>query len=255
MACTKKKLITEGSNGGIDFLDGISLGLNSLLLDGSESSLTLVVSSRLGLTLLFELGNNILVLPTDFVRDTTNGGVLTSGLKTEDTESGGDNHALNTVIRSGNTFEKLNAIQSSGTTSSLVGNHTTDSLIQDTRRSTEMERTTSGVDETTLVEVSVVLHYINYTTQYINKQLQLEKICLNNYMPFSPRVKNIEKQPSFMFSLDGQNSQNYLLQKKYKAPHTLVTEEFTRNVQSFASDNNNLLAIEGLLGNDGSKTT
>jgi len=37
--------------------------------------------------------------------------------------------------------------------------------------------------------------------------------------------------------------------------HTLVTEEFTRNVQGFTSDDDNLLTIEGLLGDDGSKTS
>ena len=56
-----------------------------------------------------------------------------------------------------------------------------------------MERTTGRVDETTLVEVSVVLQ--------------------------------------------------------------LVTEEFTRDVQGFTSDDNNLLTVKGLLSDDGSKTT
>jgi hypothetical protein len=92
------------------------------------------------------------------VRDTTNGGVLASGLQTKDTESIRDNHTLNTVIRRGDTFEKLDAVQGGGTTGGLVGNHTTDGLVQDAGRSTEMESTTSGVDDTTLVEVSVVLH-------------------------------------------------------------------------------------------------
>ena len=35
---------------------------------------------------------------------------------------------------------------------------------------------------------------------------------------------------------------------KYVGRHTLCTEEFARNVKSFASDHNNFLAIEELLG-------
>ena len=35
----------------------------------------------------------------------------------------------------------------------------------------------------------------------------------------------------------------------------LVSEEFTRNVQSFSSDNDNLLTVQYLLGNSGGQTT
>jgi hypothetical protein len=37
--------------------------------------------------------------------------------------------------------------------------------------------------------------------------------------------------------------------------HTLVTEEFTGNVQGFTSNNNDLLTVEGLLGDDRGKST
>jgi hypothetical protein len=80
-----------------------------------------------------------------------------------------------------------------------------------------MERTTSGVDKTTLVEVSVVLH------------------CTNN------------KTISFSFF--------FFLHWQWGDIHTLVTEEFTRNIQSFTSNNNNLLTVKSLLGDNGSKTT
>jgi hypothetical protein len=37
--------------------------------------------------------------------------------------------------------------------------------------------------------------------------------------------------------------------------HTLVTEEFTRNVQGFTSNDNDLLTVEGLLGNNRGEST
>jgi hypothetical protein len=43
--------------------------------------------------------------------------------------------------------------------------------------------------------------------------------------------------------------------KKLFFDFTLVTEEFTRDVQFFTTNNNHLLTIQSLLGNDGSKTT
>jgi hypothetical protein len=39
-----------------------------------------------------------------------------------------------------------------------VSDHTTESLVEDTGRSAEVEGTTVGVNDATLVEVSMVLH-------------------------------------------------------------------------------------------------
>jgi hypothetical protein len=127
------------------------------------------------------------------VGDTADGGVLATGLKLQDTESRGDDHALHLVVGRGNTFEKLDTVKSCSTASGLVSDHTTESLVEDAGGGAEVEWTTVGVDNATLVKVSVVLQ--------------------------------------------------------------LVTEEATRDVELFAADNDNLLSIEGLLSNDGSKTT
>jgi hypothetical protein len=152
-------LITIVSNGFVDRLEGISLGGNSLSLESSDSLLALVESSRLGLALLLELGNNILVLPANFVGDTANGGVLATGLELQDAESRGNDHTLHLIVGRGDTFEKLDAVKGSSTAGGLVSDHTTESLVEDTGRSAEMERTTVGVDDATLVKVGVVLHY------------------------------------------------------------------------------------------------
>jgi hypothetical protein len=150
-------LVAIGSNGLVDRLESIGFGGSGLALEGNNSLLALVVSSALGLALLLELGNDILVLPANFVRDTANGCVLATGLELQDTESRGDDHTLHLVIGRGDTFEKLDAVKSSSTASSLVSNHTTESLVENAGRSAEVEGTTVGVDNATLVKVSVVL--------------------------------------------------------------------------------------------------
>ena len=71
-------------------------------------------------------GNNILVLPAELVAESADGAVLAAGLEAEDTEGLGDDHALLVVVRRRDTIEGLQALQSGGTTGSLVRDHTTD---------------------------------------------------------------------------------------------------------------------------------
>jgi hypothetical protein len=156
-----KNLVSIGSDRLVDRLDRVGLGGSSFALESGNSLLALVVSSRLGLALLLELGNNVLVFPANFVGDTANGGVFAAGLKLQDTKSRGDNHTLHLIVRGRNTFEKLDTVKSSSTTGGLVSNHTTESLVEDAGRSAEVEGTTVGVNNATLVEVSMVLHYKN----------------------------------------------------------------------------------------------
>jgi hypothetical protein len=132
-------LVAIGSDRLVDRLESIGLGGSGLALEGNNRLLALVVGSALGLALLLELSNNILIFPANFVGDTANGGVLTTGLELQDAKSRGD--------------------KSSSTTGSLMSNHTAESLVEDAGRSTEMEGTTVGVDNAALVKVSMVLHY------------------------------------------------------------------------------------------------
>jgi hypothetical protein len=153
----------------VDVLEGIGLGRGSLALNESSSLLAEIVSVALGLALLLELGNNILVLPADLVGDATNSGVLATGLKLKHTKGRGNDEALDAVIRGRNTLEELDAVQGSGTTGALVGDHTTESLVEDAGGGAEMERTASRVDKATLAEVRVVLDYRHRT--YLNTGL------------------------------------------------------------------------------------
>jgi hypothetical protein len=75
------------------------------------------------------------------VGQTTDSAELAAGLKTENTESLGNDDLLGLVVGRGNTLEDLKALESGGTTGSLVGDHATDGLVEDSGRSTEVEGT------------------------------------------------------------------------------------------------------------------
>jgi len=152
--------VTEGSNLLVDLSQLGGLGSGGLGTDVGNGLLALVESLGLDLALLLEVGNNIVVLPADLVRDTLDGAVLAAGLELEDAKGRGDDHALHAIVRWGDTLKELDAVQGSGSTGSLVGDHTTDSTVEDAGGSAEMEGTTSGVDDATLAEESVVLHWI-----------------------------------------------------------------------------------------------
>lgn len=110
---------------------------------------------------------------------------FTSRLQSQDSESLGNYHLLLSVVRRRHTLEQLETFKSGGTSGGLkkwhknnksisapvrlsaqstidvmaylVGNHTTDRLVEDTGRSTVMERTgLLRVDQMALVEELVV---------------------------------------------------------------------------------------------------
>lgn len=104
-------------------------------------------------------GNNILVLPANLVGETADSAVLASWLQAEDTESLWDNHALDLVVWGWDTLKDLKSLHGGSTTSSLVWDHTTDSLVEDAGWSAEVEWSTTGwVVAGHLAEVRMVLH-------------------------------------------------------------------------------------------------
>jgi len=100
-----------------------------------------VVSLALGLPLLLQLVDDVLVTPTDLVGQPLQGAVLPAGLESEDSESGGDDHLLDLVLSGGDTLEQGETGQGGGTSGRLVGNHSSDGLVEDPRGSSEVERT------------------------------------------------------------------------------------------------------------------
>ena len=130
---------------------------SSLFSELEGGDLALVVSLALGLPLLLQLVDDVLVTPTDLVRQPLQGAVLPAGLESEDTESGGNNHLLDLVLGGGDTLEQSETGQSGGTSRRLVGNHSSDGLVEDPRGSSEVEGTgLLGVDQMLLVQVGVV---------------------------------------------------------------------------------------------------
>lgn len=105
--------------------------------------------------------NNILVLPADLVAETADSAVLAAGLQAQDTQSLGNDHLLLLVVGGRDTLEDLEALKGSSTTGGLVGNHAADGLVEDARRSPEVEGTsTGGVVSGHLAQVGVVLDCI-----------------------------------------------------------------------------------------------
>ena len=72
--------------------------------------------------------------------ESANRAVLSSGLQSQDPQSLGNNNSLDLVIWWWDTLEDLKSLESSGTTGSLVGNHSADCLVEDSRWGTEVER-------------------------------------------------------------------------------------------------------------------
>ena len=133
---------------------------------GTEAHLALEVRLSLDLSLLLEPVDNILVSPSDLVRDSLQGAVLSSvmlsrnvhrtthlpaWLETEDSESSWDDNLLDLVLGWWDTLEQLQTLKGGGTTSGLVGNHSSDGLEEDPRWGAEVEGTGTGrVDNVSL---------------------------------------------------------------------------------------------------------
>lgn len=184
-------LVTKGSEGlgglGVSNLGGGSLGLLG------KSRLLGVVGGGLDLSLLLEVGDNVLVLPAKLVRHSSDSAVLSAGLESQNSKGLGNDHSLLLVVRRGNTLEDLKSLQSSLASGSLVGDHTSNGLVEDSRGGSEMEGTVGSVESSSLSQVSGVLK--------------------------------------------------------------LGSEKLLRDVQGLTSHNDNVLAVEDLLGNGGCQST
>ena len=139
------------------------------------------------------------------------GAVLATRLQSEDTQSLRDNHPLLLIVRRGNTLKELETLQSSSTASSLVGDHTANGPVENLGGCAVVEGAGFfGVDNVAFVEEVVVAQLRN----------QCKSSC--------------EMRP---------NSVNWYVTH-------LVTEEAARDVDLLAPHNDNLLAVQNLLGDN-----
>lgn len=110
------------------------------------------------LALGFQILEDGLVFPADLVAQTAEGGETTTGLEAQDAQSSRDNHALHLVEGGGDTLENLHALKGSGTTGSLVRDHSADGAPENTGRGAEMAGARlGGVGGGLLAEEGVVL--------------------------------------------------------------------------------------------------
>jgi hypothetical protein len=91
--------------------------------------------------------------------------VFSSGLQPQYPERLGNNHSLLLVVGWRDSLEDLESLQSRRASSSLVWNHATDGLVENSGGSTEMEGTaSSGVEAGYLSEVCMVLDCLMQTS-------------------------------------------------------------------------------------------
>lgn len=130
--------------------------------------------------LLFESVNNILVSPSDFVRQALfptmsvhdicvrvlgthlDSAVLSTRLQPQHPQSLRNHHPFLAVVWWRNTLEQFQTFKGSGTARGLVGNHATDRAEEDFRGCTVVEGTRFlGVDNVTFVQEVVVAQLID----------------------------------------------------------------------------------------------
>lgn len=74
----------------------------------------------------------------------SNCAVLSAGFQSQNAESLGNNHSLLLVVWWWDTFEDLETLHSSSTSGSLVWNHSSNGLVKNLARGTEVEWTAAG---------------------------------------------------------------------------------------------------------------
>ena len=137
-----------------------------------QTHFALVVSLSFDFSLLLEPVHNILVAPSNLVRDPLQGAVLyacdqlqfnnvvkwvtvdvgwagisthlPAWFETENSESSWDDHLLHLVLCGRNTLVQFKTFQCGSTTRALVWDHTPDRLVEDPRWCTVVERTCPG---------------------------------------------------------------------------------------------------------------
>lgn len=102
--------------------------------------------------------NNILIFPSHLVTQSSHCAVFSPRLQPKDTEGLWNNYTLLLVVWWWDAFEDLQSLHCRSTACSLVGNHASYSLVENSSRSTEMERTTTRrVVSSLLSKIGMVL--------------------------------------------------------------------------------------------------
>ena len=140
---------------------------------------------RLDLALLLKAVNNILVAPANLVGQTLwhlissrryqlqsatdlDGAVLAAGLQPQHPESLRNDHALLLVVGGRDALEELEPLEGGSTARRLVGNHSTDSAVEDFGGGAVMEGARLlGVDDVAFVEEVVVAKLVHWCKESV----------------------------------------------------------------------------------------
>jgi len=137
----------------LDTFRGLETELNELLL-------ALVKHLGLGLPLLLQLLDGVVMVPSNLLGQTTQQTELVSGLKPQYLESIRNNHSLHLVVRCWDSFERLQTLKSSSSPLGLVWDHSTDGPPQDTSRSAEVDGSLARLSVHPLPQEPQVFHLL-----------------------------------------------------------------------------------------------
>lgn len=146
------------------------------------------------LSLLLKTVDDILVTPTNFVRQTLKGykilcfvfsdspnldsTVFPARLQPQDTQSLRNNHALLTVVWWGNTLEEFETFKSSSAAGAFMRSHSTDGTVKDLGGSTVMEGSgLFGVHNVTFVQKVVVTELRKQPSKQDYHSINMNRLC------------------------------------------------------------------------------
>jgi len=160
MISNLKSVDAEILHDGLVFGDfGLDLGLG-LVLELDVGALLLVIDGGLDLALGLQSGDDVLVLPSDFVGETTQNAKLAMRLKSQNTKSRRDDVPLSLVVGSRNSLVGAISLHGILTAGELVRKHAADRAVKDAARGSMMEGPSLGVDQATFAKVVHVLQLV-----------------------------------------------------------------------------------------------
>lgn len=136
-----------------------------------KTLLVIIMQTSFDLSLCFQTADDISVLPSDLMCNTTNLAIFTVRTQAQDFHGEWNADTLLLVVRWWNALEDLQASQGDFTASSSVWNHSTDSFPEHSAGSAEVERTTSRVHIATFTQVWQELYLVSGSTKKENLKL------------------------------------------------------------------------------------
>lgn len=128
--------------------------------EGEVRAFLLVVDGSFDLALCLQSRDDVLILPSNFVRKSSEDAVFAVGLKAEHAKGRWDNVPLSLIIGSWNSFVGAIALHGILSTSQLVGQHTANGFVENSGWGPVVERSSLRVDQTTFAKVVHVLKLV-----------------------------------------------------------------------------------------------